>query len=462
MEKTQQSRSGSRSRGPSARGFRSRPSTEGNRNPYRFTSNSSSSYRSKQTESFGSSRGGSPSRFSRGGSSSGGFFHGSRRSSGGRSRGGFSRRGNSFGGNDVSRFINKTVETVQEQPTKIVHTFKDFGFVPELQANVDKRGFTAPSPVQDQAIKPIMEGNDLVGLANTGSGKTAAFLLPMINKISQNRNQKLLIIAPTRELAIQIDTEFRLYTEGMRLYSTVCVGGMPIYPQISNLRRNPHVVIGTPGRLKDLETRKCISFNVFQNVVIDEVDHMLDMGFIDDIKAILSKLPEEKQSLFFSATMPPRIRELVSRFVKTPVTVEIKTNQSTKNIEQDIIKVADKSKKFEALHKLLSEPDVEKVLIFSETKRDVEKLCQDLITKGFKAESIHGDKRQRERQRALTSFREDHVTILVATDVAARGLDIKDVTHVINYTVPQTQEDYIHRIGRTGRGNNKGKAYTFV
>lgn len=404
---------------------------------------------------FSGGRSGGPAR----GGGGGGSFR--PRFSGGRG-GGNKRRGN-FGGNiDVSMFVKKAVNVAPEKAVEIKNAFADFDFCPELKANLARKGFETPTPIQDQSIPAILKGRDIVGLANTGTGKTGAFLLPLIEKVFKDPSQKVLIIAPTRELALQIDNEFKLFAFGMKMYSAVCVGGMPIFRQMNDLRRNPHFVIGTPGRLKDLNDRRCINFSLFNNIVLDEVDHMLDMGFIDDIRNILNQIPAKRQSLFFSATMPARIRELVNQFVKDPFTAEIKSGKTSDNVEQDVIRVKDRSMKFNELKNLLGRPELAKVLIFSETKRDVEQLANDLIDNGFKAESIHGDKRQRERQRALTQFRTNIVTILVATDVAARGLDIKDITHVINYTVPQTYDDYIHRIGRTGRGNSKGTALTFV
>lgn len=363
---------------------------------------------------------------------------------------------------DISRFVQKAVSPVDEKPIETTNSFADFNFCDELQANIRKRNYTAPTPIQDQAIKPALEGRDIVGLANTGTGKTGAFLLPLINKLYLNKSEKVLIIAPTRELAIQIEEEFRQFSWGMRIFSVVCTGGSPIFKQINNLKRNPSFVIGTPGRLKDLSDRGLIRFESFTNIVLDEVDRMLDMGFVDEIKDILNKLPESRQSLFFSATMPPKIKDLVERFAHNPITVMVKTGDTAANVDQDIVRVRDKAMKFSQLQELLYQEDLKKVLIFIETKMEVEKLTQSLISEGFKAESIHGDKKQHQRQRALTQFKSNAINILVATDVAARGLDIKNVSHVINYTVPQTYDDYIHRIGRTGRGDCKGKALTFV
>ncbi len=369
------------------------------------------------------------------------------------------RRGESI---DVSKFIQNsgTIEKKPEYQTK--NTFDDFSLCDEIKTNLRFKKYSIPTPIQDQAINHIIGGRDLIGLASTGTGKTGAFLLPLINKVFADRSQKVLIIAPTRELALQIDNELRQFSWNMKIFSAACVGGAPIYKQIHNFERNPNFVIGTPGRLKDLAERKVLNFGMFNNIVVDEVDRMLDMGFVDDIKQIMSEVQEVRQTLFFSATMPDKIRDLVLRFQKDPITIEINSGQAACNVNQDIIRVRDKAIKFNQLQELLSQPELKKVLVFSETKREVEKLTDNLISEGFRAESIHGDKKQNQRLRALTAFKTNTVNILVATDVAARGLDIKDITHVINYTIPQTYDDYIHRIGRTGRGDKTGIAYTFV
>ena len=363
---------------------------------------------------------------------------------------------------DINRFIKTSTGPADSKTFEIKHTFNDFSFVEGIANNLNKKGYVTPTPIQDQSIEHIMTGRDIIGLANTGTGKTAAFLLPLIDKVYKNRDQKVLIIAPTRELAIQIENELREFSWGMKIFFASCVGGMSINYQINNLRRNPQFVIGTPGRLKDLSNRGVLHFETFNNIVLDEVDRMLDMGFVDEIRSFLKQLPEKRQSLFFSATLPPKIKDLVNSFLNDPITINVQTGETAVNVDQDVVRVSGKDAKFVKLQELLNQDELSKVLIFSETKRDVEKLTVNLNEKGFKAESIHGDKRQGQRQRALADFKNNHVNILVATDVAARGLDIKDITHVINYTVPQTYEDYIHRIGRTGRGNSKGKALTFV
>jgi superfamily II DNA/RNA helicase len=386
------------------------------------------------------------------------FSFSSRPSSGGNRRSPKKQRGEHI---DVNKFIKKSSGVIIVPPV-IKHTFKDFALNETIHNNLERKGYIAPTPIQDKSIKSIMEGKDIIGLANTGTGKTAAFLLPLIDKVEKDRNQKVLIIAPTRELVMQIEKELHDFSYGMKIFFASCVGGMNIQNQIRNLRRNPNFIIGTPGRLKDLSKRNFIKFETFNNIVLDEVDRMLDMGFVNEITEFLQHLSPQRQSLFFSATMPAKIKALVNSFLKDPITVNVQTGETADNVDQDVVRFSDKKTKLIKLEELLRNDELKKVLIFNETKRDVEKLAKDLKEKGFKAESIHGDKRQSQRQKALSLFKKDAVTILVATDVAARGLDVKDITHVINYTLPQTYDDYIHRIGRTGRGSSKGKALTFV
>lgn len=364
---------------------------------------------------------------------------------------------------DIDAFIKKNSSQRNNEVEEVVikHTFNDFNLSPEIKKNLSHKGYEVPTPIQDRAINPILDGHDLIGLANTGTGKTAAFLLPLLEKVYKDKSQRVLIVAPTRELALQIEAELRQFSWGMKIFYVSVVGGMPMGRQIKGLKMHPNFVIGTPGRLKDMSDRGYLHFRTFRNVVLDEVDRMLDMGFVNEIKYFLSKLPEERQSLYFSATMPPKIKSLIETFSVNPVMVQVKSNETSANVEQEVVRTS-KESKFSKLKDILNEPAMEKVLIFSETKRDVERLTVDLVNQGFKADSIHGDKRQGQRQKALSNFKEAKVDILVATDVAARGLDIKDVTHVINYTIPQTYEDYVHRIGRTGRGNALGRALTFV
>ena len=361
---------------------------------------------------------------------------------------------------DYSRFIKKAVH-VEEKPYVAKHTFADFPFNEKLQKNIAKKGYANPRPIQDQSINSILEGRDVFGLANTGTGKTAAFLLPLIDKVMKDKNEKVLVLAPTRELAMQIEDELRGLATGSGLFGVCVVGGMPINKQIFEIQRGVSFVIGTPGRVTDLIKRKVLDLSTYKSVVLDEADRMLDMGFRDDMVYIIGKTASDRQTLFYSATLSPEIKKLTTQFLKDPVFISVISGETAKNIDQDVVR-SKKEEKLDKLHEVLKKGDAEKVLIFREMKHSVDDLEKELSRLGFKVGGIHGDKRSRERIRILESFKKDHITILIATDVAARGLDIPDVTHVINYDVPQTYDTYVHRIGRTGRAGKKGTALTFV
>ncbi len=365
-------------------------------------------------------------------------------------------------GINPSLFINKVSTSGEAEVYEPKNTFQNFPITSEIKANLNWKGFEKPMPIQDQAIPHLLEGKDLIGIANTGTGKTLAFLVPMLNKVFQNKQEKVLIIAPTRELAVQIEEDLRALSYRLGIMNVVCIGGTNINNQIYRLRKNNHFVIGTPGRLIDLSKRRALNFSSFSNIVLDEVDRMFDMGFVEDIKNVLGQLPQSRQSLFFSATLDDRIEALIKSHSQDPVVVSVKTRETTDHVDQDVIRVNPGESKMEILHDLLNQEDFEKVLIFGRTKRGVHRLSNELIDRGFKAESIHGDKSQHQRQRSLSSFKEGRVNILVATDVAARGLDIPNVSHVINFEAPENYTDYVHRIGRTGRANNIGKALTFI
>jgi superfamily II DNA/RNA helicase len=342
------------------------------------------------------------------------------------------------------------------------HTFNDFQIDARIKANIAKHGFTAPTPIQDKAIPHVLKGQDVVGIANTGTGKTAAFLIPLINKILLSPREKVIVMVPTRELAIQIEVELRLFTPMLRIFGVCCVGGAPIGRQISQLKLMHSFVIGTPGRIKDLIERKFIKLDEFKTVVLDEADRMLDMGFINDMRAIMSKMPKDRHTLFFSATLSPEIAALIKEFLREPVSISVKTRDTAKNVDQDVVRVGFGKDKMQILREMLTKAEFSKVLVFGRTKHGVEKLSKLLSQAGVKAESIHGNKNHGQRQRALGAFKDSKVQVLVATDVAARGLDIPDVSHVINFDLPATYDDYVHRIGRTGRGNKTGKALTFI
>ncbi len=362
-----------------------------------------------------------------------------------------------------SKFINKAVTGVEEVVYESKHKFTDFNFNERLQANIDFKGYITPSAIQDQAIPLILEGNDVIGLANTGTGKTAAFALPIIERLVANPElNSVLVVAPTRELAQQIDEQFRAFAYNMRLFSTLVVGGANIERQIQQLRRGPHVIIGTPGRLRDLMKRNVLKLDHVRTLVLDEADRMLDMGFINDITAIAQETPKDRQTLFFSATITADIERLVQNFLRDPKTVSVRTADTSERVDQDIIEASGKEHKMDTLLNLLSDAEFDKVLVFGETKFGVQRLSDHLDQSGISSTAIHGNKSQSQRQRALKSFKDNHVRVLVATDVAARGLDIPNVSHVINFDQPATYEDYVHRIGRTGRGGATGKALTFV
>ena len=363
----------------------------------------------------------------------------------------------------ASRFINKAIAREDETPYEAKHSFADFGFDKRVEGTLDHIGYYAPSPIQDMAIKPAMAGHDVIGLANTGTGKTAAFALPTINKLlDEPKIASVLVLAPTRELAQQIDEEFRRFSSGLRIFSAVVVGGANIMRQIQQIKRGPHVIIGTPGRLNDLIDRKVLRLSGVETFILDEADRMCDMGFVNDIRRIEAELPKEHQTLCFSATMTMDVQKIVEKFMHDPVSISVVKSETNDHIEQDVIHTNDKAHKLETLVELLADSKLDKVLVFGETKFGVQRLADALNRQGFPSEAIHGNKSQSQRERALRSFKSGQVRILVATDVAARGLDIPNVSHVINFDAPTQYDDYIHRIGRTGRAGLAGTALTFV
>lgn len=398
--------------------------------------------------------------------SSGRSFSGGRSFGGGRSRfqgrrsGGGSSR---FGGAKINpeRYIAKAIESEIPEMYESSYGFRDLDLNESLKQNIIRR-YKNPTKIQDQAIPHIIAGKDILGLASTGSGKTAAFLIPLIDKVLRGGNQKCLTIVPTRDLAFQIQEEFNQFVRGTNLKSTLVIGGASMSKQIYTLRQNPQFIFGTPGRLKDLNNRNVLNLNYFNNIVLDEVDRMLDMGFIEDIRFLISKMSQQKQSLFFSATMNRQAEDIANTLLVNPVRVQVAVQSPGKNVDQDIIRVKSENEKVEKLHDLLIQEGVNKVLVFTRTKRGADRVNYDLQDRGFKVAAIHGDKTQSKRQRVISDFQNNKLQVLVATDVASRGLDIKDITHVINYDEPENFETYIHRIGRTGRIGKKGIALTFV
>lgn len=345
-------------------------------------------------------------------------------------------------------------------------SFTDLNLLPEIQRALAAVNYTTPTPIQAQTIPHLLERKDVFGCAQTGTGKTAAFALPILHRLgSQHRRAvpnapRVLVLAPTRELAAQIGESFEVYGRHLQLRQTVIYGGVGQGRQVRALVRGVHILVATPGRLLDLMNQGHIRLDNLDVFVLDEADRMLDMGFLPDLKRIIAKLPEQRHSLFFSATLPEKVGELADTLLRDPVRIEV-TPQSTtvESIEQKVMFVPQREKR-DLLDKILQESGVGRVLVFTRTKHGADNLAKQLVRGGVKADSIHGNKSQNARTRTLEQFRSDRVQVLVATDLAARGIDVDGVTHVINFDLPQEPENYVHRIGRTGRAGASGIAYT--
>ncbi|MBO94946.1 MAG: DEAD/DEAH box helicase [Opitutales bacterium] len=339
--------------------------------------------------------------------------------------------------------------------------------IAELQQAVTAEGYLTPTPIQEQCIPHLLEGRDLLGTAQTGTGKTAAFTLPLLEQLSRHTNRprkgtpRALILAPTRELAAQIGDSIETYGRFLRLRHTVVFGGVNQFHQVKALRHGVDVLVATPGRLLDLMQQKFIHLNEVEIFVLDEVDRMLDMGFIPDVKRVLAKIPKERQTLFFSATMPPKMETLAHTMVRDPVRVAITPEKpAVELIDQKMIFV-DKKSKDALLTSLLQNRKIKKALVFTQMKHVANRVSKKLVAAGIRATAIHGNKSQAARIRALDGFKQNHFQVMVATDVAARGLDVDDVTHVINYDMPMEAETYVHRIGRTARAGADGHSISF-
>ena len=330
--------------------------------------------------------------------------------------------------------------------------------------NLHKKGYEKPTEIQDKTIEAILNGRNLMGLAQTGTGKTGAFLIPLIhNLLRKDAMRQVLVVTPTRELALQIYSEFRSIAHGLRLFSTCLIGGTSVRRDVENLRRPGQIVIGTPGRLNDMMRQGALKMNRFTILVLDEFDRLLDMGFAPDIKRLVEDMSNRTQTILFSATEDKSQKAIISKLMSDPYEVRVRAeNVSADNIDQDIITVKDGEKKIDVLLNMVRDKSFEKVLVFADTKRGVSRICRDLRKGGITADEIHGDKSQNYRVKALESFKNRKIQVLVATDVAARGLDITNVSHVINFQAPKDMESYIHRIGRTGRAGASGRALTFI
>ncbi len=334
----------------------------------------------------------------------------------------------------------------------------------QIVNNLLGKGYVTPTEIQEKTIGSILKGNDLMGIAQTGTGKTGAFLIPLVNNlVNQQADFQVLVVAPTRELAVQTNTEFLSIAKGLGMQSSCFIGGTSVSADIQKLRKASHFVIGTPGRLIDMVRQGALNLGHFNTLVLDEFDRLLDMGFLNDIEQLISGMVNRKQTILFSATEEKGQKKIVDRLLTNPEMVRVHNGtQTADTVDQEIVSVKLGEKKMDILLGMIRDDTFKKVLVFAETKRWVSRICKDLRKSGIKVDEIHGDKSQNYRLKALNSFRDNSIQVLVATDVAARGLDISQVSHVINYEQPRNIDSYIHRIGRTGRAGQLGKAITFV
>jgi ATP-dependent RNA helicase RhlE len=346
--------------------------------------------------------------------------------------------------------------------------FKELHLVAPILKALETEGYVTPTPIQEQSIPHILRGKDLLGCAQTGTGKTAAFAIPILQNLllqqkedAYNHNIKALILTPTRELAIQIDESFEAYGKHTGLRHTVIFGGVSQFHQTSELRRGVDILIATPGRLLDLIAQKFVNLQYIKMFVLDEADRMLDMGFIHDVKKIIARLPEKRQTMFFSATMPPEITRLSASILTEPVRVEVAPVSSTAEKIDQHIYLVEKNDKRQLLIHLLKNDIIQNALVFTRTKYGADKIAKDLQRAGISADAIHGNKTQAARQKALNNFKDGKIRVLVATDIAARGIDVDHLSHVINFELPNVPETYVHRIGRTGRAGASGAALSF-
>ena len=354
----------------------------------------------------------------------------------------------------------EAVSSTSETPA----SFTDLGLSPVVLAAVSDAGYTHPTPIQREAIPLALSGRDMIGLANTGTGKTAAFTLPIIDRLIDGpRRTRALILTPTRELCVQVEESFRKYAKHAPISVVAVFGGVPLEPQERKLRGGVDVVVATPGRLIDHLERQNVVFDDLEVLVLDEADRMLDMGFAPQINRIVSDIPNYRQTLLFSATMPPEVEALARKYLRKPVVVQVGMRSAAASTVTHAVYPVPREKKNALLVELLTRgKEHESVLIFTRTKQGADRVVRDLEDAGVRATAMHADKSQAQRMRALQDFKDGRINVLVATDIAQRGLDISGITHVINYDVPQQAEDYVHRIGRTGRAAREGDAYTFM
>ena len=417
---------------------------------------------SRPSRSYGNSRpdrGGNRSRPNRSGGGS--FRSGGRNGGGGNSRG----RGGRFKKTrlDPTTLVNTSIKIKEERAEVVTRSFAEMEIHPELQSRIERKGYVNSTEIQDKTFEIIMDGHSVMGIANTGTGKTGAFLIPILNKIlSEKKSAKTIILVPTRELAEQVEQELKSLTKGLKVFSSVFIGGTSVRKDLDKLRRPNDVVIGTPGRINDLIDRRALKLFDFSKIVLDEFDTMLDMGFLQDVTKVIDQMHKRDQTILFSATENSKQQNIIDGIIDDYQKVSVSSGEAnTDNIYQEIIKTRGDDDKFDILADLLEKEEFEKVLIFLETKRQVSKLFMRLKQYGVRIDEIHGDKTQMYRSKAVRKFKSGAIKVLVATDVASRGIDIDNVTHVINYEIPSSRESYIHRIGRTGRAGKSGNAITF-
>ena len=365
---------------------------------------------------------------------------------------------------DPSMMVNTTIKIKEYEKKVQTRSFGEMDISPQLQSMIKKKGFEKATEIQDKTYEIISQGKSVIGIANTGTGKTGAFLIPIIDLLLSNKNKhKTIVLVPTRELAQQVEQEFKSLSKGLKIFSSCFIGGTSINKDIDKLRRLNYVIIGTPGRINDMINRRALKLHDFSKVVLDEFDTMLDMGFLQEVKKIIDQMHKRNQTILFSATENPKQQNIIDNLVKQYEKVRVSQGKAnTDNIYQEVIKSKDSTEKNQMLVDLLRKKEFKKVLIFSETKRQVSKLCRILKKFDLRVDEIHGDKSQQYRSKAIQKFKSGSIQVMVATDVASRGIDIDNITHVINYRVPSSRESYIHRIGRTGRAGKEGYAITFV
>ncbi len=369
------------------------------------------------------------------------------------------RKASSFNPDQLIRNTSRDTTPVSQPGWK----YEDLDINPGLRANLIMKGYQHPTPIQEQSISHLLKGRDLMGIAGTGTGKTAAFLIPILHQMTLNPDLQALVVLPTRELALQVEKEFISLSKGLNLRGSCFIGGQSISRDIQNLRNKNHLIIGTPGRLIDLKNQNILRLDTVSTLVLDEFDRMLEMGFIKDIQKIISAMGNRNQTMFFSATLDKTQQHLIDQILTDPLEVKINSGASpSERVDQEIIHISSNQNKFDVLTNLISNKEFGKVLVFAETKRQVDKLGKKLNQFGIRSGLIHGNKSQNQRKNSLNQFNLGNIQVLVATDVASRGLDLPDVTHVINYELPRTMDSYIHRIGRTGRAGKNGKAFTLI